>query len=158
MVVSTARPLKLVPSRLTDFGISATILLNSAIYYIGETERECMIKRGITLLFFLTAPVQADTQTLTTQQGLEQLAEHYVDMVIPNRFKDIPMPDIKGDVSLKKFKHFKYTPDNSNLTWDTNIQSLDQLGITHQGENHNSYYSLDQDGDVEFQWRFKKTF
>jgi len=32
------------------------------------------------------------------------------------------------------------------------------LGITHQGENHNSYYSLDQDGDVEFQWRFKKTF
>ena len=140
MVVSTARPLKLVPSRLTDFGISATILLNSAIYYIGETERECMIKRGITLLFFLTAPVQADTQTLTTQQGLEQLAEHYVDMVIPNRFKDIPMPDIKGDVSLKKFKHFKYTQTTATslgiptynhwINWVSHIKAKTTIHIT----------------------------
>ena len=117
-----------------------------------------MWKKSIIVLALLTATAKADTHQLTKERGIEQLAEHYVDMVIPNRFKDIPMPDIKGDVSLKKFKHFKYTPDNSNLTWDTNIQSLDQLGITHQGENHNSYYSLDQDGDVEFQWRFKKTF
>ncbi len=148
----------MVSSRLTDFGISATILLNAAIYYIGETERECMIRHGITLLLLLTAPVKADNQTLTTKQGVEQLAEHYLKTLVPEKFKDIPMPDIKGDVSLKKFKHFKYTPDDSNFTWDTNIQSLDQLGITHQGENHNSYYSIDEDGDFQFQWRFKKTF
>ena len=118
-----------------------------------------MLNRSIIVLLLLTATAKADSQSLTPEQGLEQLAEHYVDKIIPDRFKDLPMPDIKGDVSLKKFKHFSYTPDNhSNFTLDTNIQSLDQLGLKHQGENHNSYYSVNEDGDFEFQWRFKKTF
>ena len=118
-----------------------------------------MWKRSIIVLALLTATAKADTHTLTKEQGIEQLAEHYMDKIIPDRFKDIPMPDIKGDVTLKKFKHFSYTPDNHNsFTWDTNLQSLDQLGLKHQGENHNSYYSVDEHGDFEFQWRFKKTF
>jgi len=148
----------LVSRRLTVFGIPATILLNSAIYYVGETERECMIKHGITLLLLLTAPVQADSDKLTVPHTVEQLAEHYVNSLIPERFRDIPMPDIQGDVALKRFKYFQYTPDNSQFTWDTNLQSLDQLGITHQGENHDSNLNVDQDGDFQFQWRFKKTF
>ena len=65
-----------------------------------------MWKRSIIVLALLTATAKADTHTLTKEQGLEQLAEHYVDLIIPDRFKDIPMPDIKGDVTLKKFKHF----------------------------------------------------
>lgn len=118
-----------------------------------------MWKRSIIVLALLTATAKADTHTLTKEQGIEQLAEHYVDLIIPDKFKDIPMPDIKGDVTLKKFKHFSYTPDNhSSFTLDTDLQSLDQLGLKHQGENHNSYYSVDEDGDFEFQWRFKKTF
>lgn len=117
-----------------------------------------MIRYGITLLLLFTAPVRADSEIQTTEQHLEQLAQHYIEKLVPERFKDIPMPDIKGDVSVKKFKQFNYTPNDSNFTWDTDIQHLDQLGLSHQGENHNSYYSIDQDGDFEFQWRFKKSF
>lgn len=111
------------------------------------------------MLTLLTATAQADTNQLTAEQTAKNLAEHYVDVLIPDKFKDIPMPDVKGEVKIKKFKHFEYTPDNhSNFTVDTDIQSLDQLGLKHQGENHNSYYSVNQDGNFEFQWRFKKTF
>ena len=118
-----------------------------------------MLHRSIIVLLLITATAKADSQSLTAEQGLEQLAEHYLVPIIPDRLKDLPMPDIKGDVSLKKFKHFSYTPDNhSDFTVNTDIQSLDHLGLQHQGENHNSYYSVNQDGDFEFQWRFKKTF
>jgi hypothetical protein len=117
-----------------------------------------MIRYGITLLLLITAPVKADNQIETAQQHVEHLAEHYLKNLVPDRFKDIPLPNLQGDVSLKKFKHFEYTPDDSNFTWDTNLQTLDQLGIKHQGENHKSYYSIDEDGDFEFQWRFKKSF
>lgn len=118
-----------------------------------------MLHRSIIVLALLTATAKADSQSLTAEQGLEQLAEHYVVRIIPDRFRDLPMPDIKGDASLKKFKHFSYTPDNhSNFTVNTDIQSLDQLSLQHQGENLNSYYSVNEDGDFEFQWRFKKTF
>ena len=122
--------------------------------------RGFMIKRSLIILTILTATAQADSTQLTEEQGLEQLAHHYLDKIIPERFKDIPMPDVKGEVELKKFKHLEYTPDwnHSRMTLDTELDSLDYLGMQFQGENYSTHYRLDSDGDFQFGWQFKKTF
>ena len=119
-----------------------------------------MIKRSLIILTILTATAQADGTQLTEEQGFEQLAQHYIDKIIPERFKDIPMPDVKGEVELKKFKSLQYTPDwnPSRMTLDTELDSFDTLGMKYQGDNHITHYRLDSNGDFQFGWQFKKTF
>ena len=112
------------------------------------------------MLTLLTATAQADPIQMTAEQTAKNLAEHYVDILIPDKFKDIPMPDVKGEVKIKKFKHFEYTPDwnHSRMTLDTHLDSLDHLGMTYQGDNHTTHYQLGSDGDFTFGWQSKKTF
>ena len=45
-----------------------------------------MIKRSLIIFIVLTATAQADSTQLTEEKGLEQLAEHYIDKIIPERF------------------------------------------------------------------------
>ena len=122
--------------------------------------RGFMIKRSLIILTILTATAQADSTQLTEEQGLEQLAHHYLDKVKPETYKHIPMPEVKGELELKNFQHQEYTPDwnHSRMTLDTELDSLDYLGMQFQGENYSTHYRLDSDGDFQFGWQFKKTF
>lgn len=133
---------------------------NTQKVYNDKYLRGNMIKKTIIMLTLLTATAQADPIQMTAEQTAKNLAEHYVDILIPDKFKDIPMPDVKGEVKIKKFKHFEYTPDwnHSRITLDTELDSFDHVGMHYQGENYSTHYRLDSDGDFQLGWQFKKTF
>ena len=89
------------------------------------------------------------------------IVKHYIGPKIPDhlitKFKSIA-PDVPGDVKLKKMKEFHWSPDNSTATFYTDLDNPDSLGMKYYTENSNSSLFLDDDGDFQLNWTFKKTF
>tara|TARA_B100000941_G_scaffold192593_1_gene139382 strand:+ start:167 stop:499 length:333 start_codon:yes stop_codon:yes gene_type:complete len=89
------------------------------------------------------------------------IVKHYIGPKIPDhlitKFKSIA-PDVPGDVKLKKMKEFHWSPDNSTATFYTDLDNPDSLGMKYYTENSNSSLFLDDDGDFQLNWSFKKTF
>ena len=89
------------------------------------------------------------------------IVKHYIGPKIPDqlitKFKSIT-PDVPGDVKLKKLKEFHWSPDNSTATFYTDIDNPDSLGMKYYTDNSDSSLFLDDDGDFQLNWSFKKTF
>lgn len=144
---------------MTIFGNCATILLNSAIYCIDETERKCMNKYAITLLLLLTAPSKAEPN-LHDSGGdqWEHIAQQILQDILPTPFKDIDLPEVPGKVEIKKLKELHWNSDHIQLNFHTDVLDPNSINMNYQTDHTQSILQMDSSGEFQFTWHFKKTF
>ena len=118
----------------------------------------------IIVAVFLSYPVWAEEQPkdadVENHFDPSDLIEHYLDSYIPKDFinKYKPDIDIEGRVDVKKFHNLYWYNESENFNMYTDMKDLDRLGMNYSTDNTNSSLFLDDDGDFQLNWTFKKTF
>lgn len=88
------------------------------------------------------------------------LLTHYIDPYIPKDLIDRYKPDIdiEGRIDIKKFRDLYWYNESENFHMFTDVKSLDRLGMNYSTDKTNSSLSMDNDGDFQLDWTFKKNF
>lgn len=88
------------------------------------------------------------------------LLTHYIDPYIPKDLIDRYKPDIdiEGRIDIKKFRDLYWYNESENFHMFTDVKSLDRLGMNYSTDKTNSSLSMDNDGDFQLNWTFKKNF
>tara|TARA_A100001388_G_scaffold155144_1_gene115409 strand:+ start:3576 stop:3917 length:342 start_codon:yes stop_codon:yes gene_type:complete len=88
------------------------------------------------------------------------LLQHYIDPYIPKDFINKYKPDIEieGRVDVKKFRNLYWYNEAENFNMYTDMKDLDRLGMNYSTDNTNSSLFMDNHGDFQLNWTFKKTF
>tara|TARA_B100000676_G_scaffold24448_1_gene21960 strand:- start:357 stop:710 length:354 start_codon:yes stop_codon:yes gene_type:complete len=88
------------------------------------------------------------------------ILQHYLDPYIPRDFINKYKPDIEieGRVDVKKLRNLYWYNESENFNMYTDVRDLDSLGMNYSTDNTNSSLFLDDDGDFQLNWSFKKTF
>ena len=117
-----------------------------------------MIKRCITILILCTAPLNAEPNQPDNTVNYEDIARDYLETLVPESMRNLALPNVPGEVKLKKLKELHWNSNETNLNFNTELDNLDSLGMNYATENTQSTFELDSSGEYQFRWQFKKTF
>ena len=112
----------------------------------------------------LSYPVWAEEQSkdvdIKSHFDPTDLRQHYIDPYIPKDFINKYKPDIEieGRVDVKKFRNLYWYNEAENFNVYTDVKDLDKLGMNYSTDNTNSSLFMDNHGDFQLNWTFKKTF
>ncbi len=121
--------------------------------------------RWLTILaFILSTPVWSEEQPkdvdIKNHFDPTDILQHYIDPYIPKDFIDKYTPDIdiEGRVDVKKLRNLYWYNESENFNMYTDVKDLDKLGMNYSTDNTNSSLFMDNHGDFQLNWTFKKTF
>lgn len=117
-----------------------------------------MIKQCITILILCTTPLGAESIQYDKTIHYKDIAQDYLDTLIPESLQHITLPNVPGEVRLKKLKELHWNSNETNLNFNTELDNLNSLGMNYSTENTQSTFELDSSGEYQFRWQFKKTF
>ena len=121
--------------------------------------------RWLTVLaFILSTPVWSEEQPkdvdINSHFDPTDILQHYLDPYIPNDFINKYKPDIEieGRVDVKKLRNLYWYNESENFNMYTDVRDFDKLGMNYSTDNTNSSLFMDNHGDFQLNWTFKKTF
>lgn len=117
-----------------------------------------MLIRGLTVLILLTATVKAEPTAYNKTTDYEDIALDYLETLVPESLRHLALPNVPGEVKLKKLKELHWNSNDTQLNFNTELDNLDSLGMNYSTENTQSRLQLDSSGEYQFRWQFKKTF
>ena len=112
----------------------------------------------------LSYPVWAEEQPkdvdIKSHFDPTDLLQHYIDPYIPKDFINKYKPDIEieGRVDVKKLRNLYWYNESENFNMYTDVRDFDKLGMNYSTDNTNSSLFMDNHGDFQLNWTFKKTF
>ena len=118
----------------------------------------------IILAVYLSTSVRAEEQPkdvdIKSHLDPTDLLQHYIDPYIPKDLitKYTPNIDIEGRFDVKKFRNLYWYNEAENFNLYTDVKDLDKLGMNYSTDNTNSSLFMDNHGDFQLNWTFKKTF
>ena len=115
--------------------------------------------RWLTVLaFILSTPVWSEEQPkdvdIKSHFDPTDILQHYLDPYIPKDFINKYKPDIELVKEVGEF--IKHESENFNMY--TDVRDFDKLGMNYSTDNTNSSLFMDNHGDFQLNWTFKKTF
>ena len=121
--------------------------------------------RWLTVLaFILSTPVWSEEQPkdvdIKSHFDPTDILQHYLDPYIPKDFINKYKPDIEieGRVDMKKLRNLYWYNESENFNMYTDVRDFDKLGMNYSTDNTNSSLFMDNHGDFQLNWTFKKTF
>jgi len=121
--------------------------------------------RWLTVLaFILSTPVWSEEQPkdvdIKSHFFPSYILQHSLDPYIPKDFINKYKPDIEieGRVDVKKLRNLYWYNESENFNMYTDVRDFDKLGMNYSTDNTNSSLFMDNHGDFQLNWTFKKTF